>query len=174
MTVQYNWYELQTITRVPDNQLLLMFALTVGCGKKMSSHPVYLRDKLHLTVVPKQLFMTGFLVRRKDGIYSNYECEEPQNYVKNISFLHSKTSVMTKLEYLYILSQRSLTNTNDWIPEDYVEPQYRNNVYTYRKNGKIYFPWEITNNPKPTKLEKKTNAKRMDKPKKTTSTRKWS
>ena len=83
---------------------------------------------------------------------------------------------MTKLEYIYILSQRSLTNENDWIPENYVEPQYRTNVYTYRKNGKIYFPWEMTNKPKPKpiKTEKITNAKRMDKPKEATSTRKWS
>lgn len=172
MITQYNWYELQTISKVPENQILLMFALYMGFHKKMSNDPIMLRDKLYLEVVPKDLFSRKFLLRTKNGIFSNYQCADPQNYVTDMSFIHRKVPATTKLEYLYILSQRSLTNPNNWIPEDYVEPKYRNNVYTYRKNGNIYFPWEIPLN-KP-KLEKTNNDTRLDKPEKTTSTRKWS
>ena len=182
MIIQYNWHELQTITKVPENQILLMYALSVGFAQKMSNHPIMLRDKLNLDVVPMDLFKRRFLLRTDIGIFSNYQCNEPQNYITNVSFLHSKVSPITKLEYLYILSQRSLKNLNTWIPEDYVEPQYRKNVYVYTRNGKIYFPLEkqiklkSQVRPKPVKkqLEKQNDGTRLDQPKETTSTRKWS
>jgi hypothetical protein len=148
MITEYNWYELQTISRVPENQILLMFALYIGIGNKMSNNWELLRYKLYLEKIPRELKTKRFILRTDNGVFSNYKCNDPQNYVKNLSFIHSKVSVETKLEYLYILSQRSLDNPNNWIKQDYVEPEYWTNIFTYRKEGKIFFPLEQQNHTK--------------------------
>lgn len=152
---EYNWYELQTISRLPEDQILLMFALYVGFQNRLGNCPIMIQNKLFLDKIYNGLFNRKFLIRTDQGIFSNYICSDPQNYVRNLSFIHSKVSPIVKLEYLYILSQRSLKNQNDWIPADYVEPQYHTNVFIYKRDGKLYFPWEVNQNkPKP-KLEKK-------------------
>lgn len=163
MRVQFNWYELQNITRVPENQLLLIYALYVGFEKRLSMDFTLLQSKLHIDAIYSDLFNRRFLIKTDYGIFSNYVCNDPQNYINNISFIHKKVSPIIKLEYIYILSQRNLKNPNNWIPEDYVEPQYRNNLFVYSRDYKIHFPMENTK-----------HGTRLDKPKKTTSTRKWS
>lgn len=148
MITEYNWYELQTISKVPENQIVLMFALYIGAGKKMSNNWEMLRYKLCLELIPRDLSTRKFVLKTDNGLFSNYKCNDPQNYVRNLSFLHSKVTAETKLEYLYILSQRRLNNPNNWIPEDYVEPEYRSNIFTYRRAGKIHFPLEPETKPK--------------------------
>jgi hypothetical protein len=93
---EYNWYELQTISRAPENQIILMFALYVGLHKKMSNSFELLRYKLAIDTLPVDLVTRRFILKTDNGIFSNYTCNDPQNYVKNLSFLHYKTSAITK------------------------------------------------------------------------------
>ena len=146
MIVQFNWYELNKITRIPDCQVILTFCLFINRKnpdiKRISGSHHMLKQKLNIANNYYALIHNKLILDCANGIFSNYTCQEPQSYITNCSFLHAKVPARTKCEYLYILSQRSLGNKNCWIPENYVEPEYWNNPFIKHENSKIYRDWE--------------------------------
>jgi hypothetical protein len=101
-----------------------------------------LRKKLNIGNNYYGLLHTKLIVDSKNGIFSNFYCKEPQNYLTNCSFLHSKVSAQKKADYMYILGQRSLNNFNNWIPDNYVEPEHWENPFIKHENSKIIFTLE--------------------------------
>ncbi len=146
MIVQFNWYELNSITRIPDCQVILIFCLYINRSNPLvpriaSSHHM-LQKKLNIGNNYYSLIHSKLIVESKNGIFSNYQCREPQSYITNCSFLHKKTSPYLKSEYLYILSQRSLDNKNCWVPDNYVEENYWKNPFIKHENSKLKFTLE--------------------------------
>lgn len=141
MIIQFNWYELNKITRIPDCQVILAFCLFINRKnpdiKRIAGSHHMLKQKLNITNNYYALIHNKLILDCANGIFSNYECQEPQSYITNCSFLHAKVPPKIKCEYLYILSQRSLSNKNCWIPENYVEPEYWNNPFIKHENSKI-------------------------------------
>jgi hypothetical protein len=146
MIVQFNWIELNKITRIPDCQTILMFCLYINkvspTIKRISGNHLMLRKKLNISNNYYAIIHNKLIVESANGIFSNYTCAEPQGYLTNCSFLHAKVSPKVKSEYLYILSQRSLGNKNCWIPDNYVEPEYWKNPFIKHENSKIKFTLE--------------------------------
>lgn len=146
MIIQFNWYELNKLTRIPENQIILMFCLYINRAtplvKRISSNHMMLQKKLHIKNVYSALLAQRLIIDSKNGIFSNYVCAEPQNYVTNCTFLHAKVPPYLKAQYLYMLGQRSLNNYNNWIPEDYVEPEQFSNPFVQHTNSKIIFTLE--------------------------------
>jgi hypothetical protein len=146
MIIQFNWYELNSITRIPDSQVILMFCLFINKSNPLvpriaGSHQI-LQKKLNIGNNYYALIHSKLILESKNGIFSNFRCEEPQSYLTNSSFLHSKTSPYLKSEYLYILSQRNLGNKNCWIPENYVETECWKNPFITHNKSKLNFTLE--------------------------------
>ena len=117
MIIQFNWYELTQTTKLAESQVILMFCLYINkhkpLVKRISSSHVMLRKKLNIGNNYYGLLHSKLIVDSKNGIFSNFYCKEPQNYLTNCSFLHSKVSAQKKADYMYILGQRSLNNFNN-------------------------------------------------------------
>ena len=47
-------------------------------------------------------------------------CREPQVYLTNFDFLTRKIPSYQKTDYLHMISQRRMSDRNNWIPRDYV------------------------------------------------------
>jgi hypothetical protein len=146
MIVQFNWYELNNITRIPDCQVILIFCLYINKlnpeVKRISSSHHMLQKKLNISNNYYSLVHSKLILETRNGIFSNFKCAEPQSYITNCSFLHAKVSPFVKSEYLYILSQRSLGNKNCWVPENYVESDYWNNPFIKHNKPKLNFTLE--------------------------------
>jgi transposase len=160
MIVQYNWYELNKISKLPEAHVITIFCLSIGTDKPISYDTQLLKHKLNIDNIPNSLFTSNIITRYHHGIFCNYTTNEPQCYINNPSFVHMRWSAQDKSDYLYILSQRSISNKNNWIPDYYIHRKYHNNPLIAREKGKITFP-----------LENKYG-KRLDTTEKTTSTRK--
>jgi len=142
MTIRYNWYELNSISKLPESHVILIFALYLGRHKPLSANLGLLKSKLVLDTIPNVLFQTRALTQYTTGIFSNFVTIEPQCYIRNCSFLHMRFSARTKADYIYMLSQRSIANRNNWIPDYYIEPQYHTNPLITKVKDKITFPLE--------------------------------
>ena len=146
MIIQFNWYELTQTTKLAESQVILMFCLYINrhkpLVKRISSSHVMLRKKLNIGNNYYGLLHSKLIVDSKNGIFSNFYCKEPQNYLTNCSFLHSKVPAQKKADYMYILGQRSLNNFNNWIPDNYVEPEHWGNPFIKHENSKIIFTLE--------------------------------
>jgi hypothetical protein len=170
MSIQFNWYELNYTTRIPDAQVILLFCLYINkykpLARRIASNHIMLQNKLHIRKNYYTIIYKNCIIEHRNGIFSNYTCIEPQSYLFNCSFLHARVPAQTKSEYMYILSQRSLNNRNNWIPEDYVEEKYWNNPFIEHKQSKLIFKLEIN------KHDNKSNGTRLDAVKKATK-REW-
>jgi hypothetical protein len=160
MVIQYNWYELNKISKLPEVHVLLIFCLSIGTEKPISYNIDLLKQKLNIENIPNSLFSNNIITKYNHGIFCNYKTNEPQCYINNGAFVHMRWSAQYKSDYLYILSQRSIGNNNNWIPDYYIHRKYHTNPLVGRDKGKITFPLE--NN----------YGKRLDTTEKTTSTRK--
>jgi hypothetical protein len=160
MIIQYNWYELNKLSSLPEGHVLTIFCLSIGINKPLSYNPEILKKKLNINSIPNSLIANKVIIQYPHGIFANYITNEPQCYIRNCSFVHMRWSAQEKSDYLYILSQRSITNTNNWIPDYYIPTKYHTNPLIGREKGKITFPLE--NN----------YGTRLDRTEKTTSTRK--
>ena len=160
MVVQYNWYELNKISKMPEAHVVVIFCLSVGTNKPISYSLPLLKQKLNIDNIPNSIFSYNIVTQYAHGIFCNYNTNEPQSYIRNSSFVHMRLSAQVKSDYLYILSQRPIGNLNNWIPDYYIHRKYYTNPLIGREKGKITFP-----------LENKYG-KRLDTTEKTTSTRK--
>ncbi len=161
MITLYNWYELNSISELPEAHIALIFALRIGRDKPLSANLNLLKAKLHINTVPNRLFSLNILGYYNTGVFSHYVTQEPQSYIRNCSFVHTRFSAHDKADYIHILSQRSIENKNNWIPAYYVDKKYYTNPLITKIDNKIIFPLE-------------TNyGKRLDTTEKTTSTREF-
>lgn len=142
MIIRYNWYELNSISKLPESHVVLLFALYLGRHKPLSANLGLLKSKLVLDSIPPALFQTRALTQYSTGIFSNFVTVEPQCYIRNCSFLHMRLPARIKADYIYILSQRSIANNNNWIPEYYIEPHHHLNPLITKVKDKITFPLE--------------------------------
>lgn len=142
MVVQYNWYELNTISKLPEAHVLVIFCLAIGINKPISYSTDLLKKKLNIDTIPNSIFSRNIITQYNHGIFCNYKTNEPQCYVENISFVHMRLSAQVKSDYLYILSQRPIGNTNNWIPDYYIHRKHHNNPLIIKDKGKIIFPLE--------------------------------
>jgi hypothetical protein len=146
MIIQFNCCELDKIAKLPDSKLILIFCLYINRAnmleRKISNNHNMLQNKLHIGNKYSALLTQKYIIESKNGLFSNYTCAEPQSYLTNCLFLHSKVSPQLKSDYLYILGQRSLNNYNNWVPDDYVEEHHLSNPFIQHYKSKIIFTLE--------------------------------
>lgn len=141
---KYNWNE---IARKSDHNangiILLAYCQVIGYNKRLAWKASFLTNHLYLEYIPQILISRGLIKFTKRGIINKYKCELPQSYFRNSWFLTYRCTPNTKAAYLYILSQRNLSNFSNHIPENYIPKNLRNNLLIKQKNGKIYFTPEM-------------------------------
>lgn len=128
MRILLNILEIQKAAKNnSDAQVVLTFALAAGKDRVISTNFTSLRQKLHIATVPQFLFTKGYLQKYPNKIVSRFQILEPQCYMTNPGWLHYQVSSKIKSDYLHILGQRSISNSEKQFPEYYVEAQYRKN-----------------------------------------------
>ena len=148
MIIQFNWCEINKISSNPDNKLILIFCLYANKAfpleRRLASSLHTLGKKLNTSSFPSTLLNNNyiFLDKARKGVYSNYECREPQVYLTNFHFLTRKIPAYQKTEYLSMIAQRNMNNRNNWIPKEYVSKEFLDNPLIRTTATKIYFPLE--------------------------------
>lgn len=140
MNILLNTLEIKKVAKnIPEAEVVLTFALSIGYERVISYNFASLREKLAIRHIPEHLFTNGYLVKYQSKIVSKFRIVEPQCYMTNPSWLHYNLSAKTKSDYLHILGQRSLCNKNRTIPEYWVEPTYWKNPLIKHSDRTITF-----------------------------------
>ena len=135
----FNWKELWACSKgQPESILILTYALIIGYNNIIASSGKQLMKKLFINSIDLHLFQTNKLkVLKNNSIFSTYQCKDIQSYFKDKDFLFSTVNPNTKVEYLYILSKRSITNKNRHIPKNYVSSKHWNNTFVKERTDKL-------------------------------------
>jgi len=137
----FNWKELWVDSEgQPESILILTHALTIGYNNIIASSSQQLMKKLFINKIDFQLFRTRKLkVLKNNSIFSVYKCKDKQSYFKDKEFLFTTINPNNKVEYLYLLSKRSITNTNHYIPKNYVSSKHWKNTFVKERTDKLEF-----------------------------------
>lgn len=100
-----------------------------------------LMKKLNIHHIPPFLFFNRTLEQRKHQLICNYHTIDAQSYFINSAFLTSGASAKHKVIYLRALSMRRISDTNNYIPRDFLGNISYNPFLTIDDNF-IYFPQE--------------------------------
>ena len=143
--VDFNWYELcQKSNYHFEGILVLTYALTKGYNNRIAWNAQELKEALKIDVIPNILFERKALVtNRYGGIHSTLTVEDPQCYFRNKNWLKDKISPISKIAYLYILSQRSIANRNNFVYDKFVPTKLWNNPYISHKLDKLWLTPEL-------------------------------
>ena len=135
----FNWKDLWTHSKGhPESILILTHALTIEYNNIIASSGKELMKKLFINSINSQLFQTNKLkVLKNNFILSTYQCKDKQSYFRSKEFLFSTVNPNIKVEYLYILSKRSIANQNHYIPKNYVSSQHWNNTFVKERTDKL-------------------------------------
>lgn len=142
----FNVKEFEATSNDPDGFITMLFALYIRKNtvmKRMASSRRALCDKLYITRFPVHLVNRKLLLENPGGIFANFETGEPQSYVKNCAFLHLNIESIHKYHYIKMLSQRTIDDSSDSIPDFLVdESYYTTNPLITHKNHTIHFKLE--------------------------------
>ena len=135
----FNWNELWTYSKgQPESILILTNALIIGYNNIIASSGKQLMKKLFINSINLHLFQTNKLkVLKNSSILSTYQCKDAQSYFKDKDFLFSTVNPNAKVEYLYILSKRSIANKNRYIPKNYVSSEHWGNTFVKERTDKL-------------------------------------
>ena len=135
----FNWKELWTYSQGrPESILILTYGLTIGYNNIIASSGNQLRKKLFIKSINFHLFQTRKLkVLKNNSILNTYQCKDAQSYFKDKEFLFTTVNPNIKVEYLYILSKRSIANKNHYIPKNYVSFRHWNNTFVKERTDKL-------------------------------------
>jgi len=140
----YNWSELRRDSDDNFNAILcLTYCLIVGYNKPLALQSKNLFNRLKITHIPQKLFKRKFLYFNEGKIISRYKCRDIQSYFVNPGFIYYNVPVKQKVEYLYLLSHRRISENQNYIPEYYVNAKNKNNIFVKSENNKLYFIPEI-------------------------------
>ena len=93
---------------------------------------------MFINSIDLHLFQTNKLkVLKNNSIFSTYQCKDTQSYFKDKDFLFSTVNPNAKVEYLYILSKRSIANKNRYIPKNYVSSEHWGNTFVKERTDKL-------------------------------------
>lgn len=140
----FNWEQLKLDSENDFTAILILtHAIQYKYNSSIAKTVQHLRKYLYIDNIPNRLFERRFLVLDRNLVLSRYRCIEPQNYFINPYFMVSKCPVRYKIEYMYMLSQRKITERQNFIPDYYVKEELWNNPFVNHKNGNLYFIPEI-------------------------------
>jgi len=123
-----------------DVEVLLTFCATQKVGAVIAKSEISLQNKLNIKYIPRYLYTKGYLeYKHPNNIVSYFKIHEPQSYMINPSWLHYNVSSKIKSDYIHILGQRSISNTNNFIPDHYVDKIYWKNPLICHADRKIKF-----------------------------------
>lgn len=147
----FNFQDLQVNCR---DQIPAIFVLTVGLSLHYNNYRFNNRKHFRYECFPlldPPLVLTKRGLIRKDRetgqIEMRYRTKDPQSYMQNSEVLKFNYPITKKVQYLKLLSYRTINDKNNWIPIDYVEniDKIRNNELLTIAENKIHFKYEGTN-----------------------------
>lgn len=146
----FNWKELYSCTNNdPEGIIILTYGLTLGYNVLLTRNANSFMKHLGIYKIPASLFKRQYLtVNRKKEIFFKYKTKEPQSYFTGTEFLTTKVNPNYKVQYLYLLGNRNLLDTRNYILTDYFSDKYletiKNNHLVKIDNNRIYFLYETS------------------------------
>jgi hypothetical protein len=147
----FNFSELQEVT---EDHIPSIFVLAVGTILVYNNYII--NNLLDFRYKCFPLLDIPYILSKRKLVRVNYykqieilyRTKEPQSYITDGKFLFTGCSMLEKVQYLKLLSYRSIKNTNSWINLDIVEDKNKivNNKLLTITQDKIYFNYEGTNN----------------------------
>lgn len=145
----FNFYELRVITEDQiDAIFTLICGMSLGYNKYRFDNLEDFRRRCYpLQEIPQVIRRNNIITKEPGGYgYSiNYKVRIPLSYITNRFFLIKKgPSIRDKVQYLKLLSYRSIKNTNTWIDQDILvnTEKIKYNPFITLKDNKIYFNYE--------------------------------
>ena len=143
----FNWYEIVRKARKDQTAILILTFAQTSLYNPYTTKG--LMKALKINHIPVHLFTTGILEQKKNKVVCNYKTEEPMSYFKNPYFLTQNASVISKTEYLQMLSMRRISEAQNYIAKNYIRKDL-DNPFINIKGNKIHFfleqKYEETNN----------------------------
>jgi len=128
MKILFNYYELIDKSRNDDISLItLAYSLIKPVQKPVFLNYKNLQNTLYVDKVPFELFSRKYLHVKNNRIYRSFKIKDPQCYFRNPEFLTYKIAPAVKRDYLYILSNRQITNNTYIIPKIYIDEEFHRN-----------------------------------------------
>lgn len=130
MNYEYSWFDLKLKANYePESILILTYALTKSYNSIIAWNSKHLMNSLKINRIPSTLFKRKLLSNTKKGIVSHYKVNNPDAYFKNKSFLFLDISIHYKVNYLYLLGHRKVSNKNDYLDYDIFKNEIVSNLY---------------------------------------------
>jgi len=119
MKYTFNWFDLKLKSnKEPESILILTYALTKEYNSIIAWNSKHLMNSLKINRIPNELFKRKLLINSKKGIINKYKVRFPDAYFKNKRFLFLDISLEYKINYLYLLGHRRISNQNDYLTVD--------------------------------------------------------
>lgn len=116
MKYKYNWFDLRVKSNYePEAILILTYALTKSYNSIIAWNSKHLMNSLKINSIPSILFKRNLLINSKKGIIGNYTVKFPDAYFKNKKFLFLNIPLEYKINYIYLLGHRKMSNNNDYL-----------------------------------------------------------
>ena len=146
MKYMFNWFDLKTKSNnEPESILILTYAITKRYNSIIAWNSKHLINSLKINRIPNTLFKRNLLVNTKKGIIGKYKPTLPDAYFKNKRFLFLDVSLEQKINYIYLLGHRKLSNENDYLDIDNFKDEIIANLYnplTKHENNNLKFIYE--------------------------------
>jgi len=119
MKYEYSWFDLrQKANYEPESILILTFALTKSYNSIIAWNSKHLLNSLKINRIPNTLFKRKLLINSSKGIIGRYKAKNPDAYFKNKRFIFLDMPIEYKINYLYLLGHRKMSDTTDCLNYD--------------------------------------------------------
>mgnify|MGYP003134539716 FL=1 len=119
MKYEYSWFDLrQKANYEPESILILTFALTKSYNSIIAWNSKHLLNSLKINRIPNTLFKRKLLINSSKGIIGRYKAKNPDAYFKNKRFIFLDMPIEYKVNYLYLLGHRKMSDTTDCLSYD--------------------------------------------------------
>lgn len=139
----FNWFDLKLKSKnEPESILILTYAITKSYNSIIAWNSNHLMNSLKINRIPSELFKRKLLVKANKGIIGRYNCKFSDAYFKNNKFLFLNIPLKYKIEYIYLLGHRRMSNNNDYLSiEDFKSINTDNPLIKTNENN-VHFIYE--------------------------------
>jgi len=143
MKYTFNWFDLKLKARnEPESILILTYALTKSYNSIIAWNSTHLMNSLKIHRIPSDLFKRKLLIKANKGIIGSYKSKADDAYFKNNRFLFLDTPLKYKIQYIYLIGHRRMSNYNDYLNIEDFKSIDLDNPLIKLENNNIHFMYE--------------------------------
>ena len=145
----FNWNKILIDSkRQHELIIILTYASYIGYNRLMSNSKGHLLSLLKIDNLPRDInkFVKQNKKSKPYNLFSIYKVNEPQSFFVNQGFMFSDAKPIFRVQYLWLLSMRSIDTSNNFIPIEYLNDKeinsIKHNPFIEVKHNRITFTLE--------------------------------